>query len=1052
MSEKFITISADAIIANQFGLSQSDTWTSQSGGFIGWEAMTVREESRYRLYRYQFTLPIKEDNTGLDITGFTNITITLPGKRWGYTPRGEYEPGKFYAWITENDKLTNEVLKHSSSMDDYQKRELTFSEVADNGTVSGDQPNVLSFDIKNKDLQGGKTYYLFLHPGTVIESQKGAVYGREWSDGLKPTLKFQIETYTACSAPTRATINGVANGIVRLTPSSPPKFTWSGAASGASNEIKGYRIYWRRGFKPTTNSQYWEIEGAETESYTVSSWEGGGIRGGIYYFSIQTIGKQAGFDSGLFNIGVAKINDLPFFPNAGMEVTVPSNFGQSITPPNAKDLNEDTLTYYYCKPGSTEKIGFASSFVPNKKGIYNIYAYDGYEYSEPYTINVIQNSKPVIEVSDEYTPTIKANGSTIATNGSYYVVEPKFTMTLTDVTKGTIYIQLQCRNNTISTTHIDVGSSNIYEYSNSAVQQALKSFYNNEDLSYSYNIWVNDGIENSEIKTKTYVIPGPPKQTGPTGDFYNTIQLKFYEDESLTNYEIIAFKTHTKENVISTKTQTLKDGVLLYDITFNKNCTSQTSITFQLTGSNSYLTKTTTFSAISGKMPNLNTEVSWSQAEFRPFTEEERSIVLSVPNLNSTHVFGEEEGLGGEIVISKGAASKSISVKLKKITEIDISLELNTNQIFTQSDFDKNTFGLKGTYGWAGLHFLDTKLTFKLNGVTYEIPSKQIVLNFNEAPEVTSLTPILSNPIKDTTLKVFKLQEGMQLKFQVETELYTQEEVEVVISYSLDGSNYTQFVSKSFSNLENYGSGPKTLNKETIGKNTLTFEPIEFNRVITNSMVYWKAEILGSITKEGTECKEEQETIPHTKMFGFFISSGTAQTNIEEQKYQIKVRYNCSSGIDDDTIISAANLIINGDKTVSNDNSANPLIFTRSCATDSDKLPTTFSAVLEITTIKEQKNGNVVFFKTTKTSTTPAKAIFFNAPTIAYRPHCVGINTINPENTASMTQTGNKPVLVISPTKDRTGIIINSANDQFFIESNGQTIIYGFKIDGGTWD
>lgn len=1033
MSEKFITIPVDDISVSQFGLSQTNTQTKTSGAFIGWEAM-IDVEHRYRVHRYGFKLPTKEDTAGLDITGFTNITITLPKKPYGYSPYNNNDPGKFYAWITENDTLTNEVLEASSSSDDSQERELTFS--------NDDQPNELKFDIKDKNLQGGKIYYLFLHPGIVIETQKKQVYGREWIESdSKPTLKFQIETYTACGAPTRATINGMANGIVRLTPSSLPEFTWDGATDGTSNKIKGYRIYWRRGFKPTTNSQYWEIEGAETESYTVSSWEGGGIRGGIYYFSIQTIGKQAGFDSGLFNIGVAKINNLPLFPNAGMEVTVPSDFGQSITPPNAKDLNEDTLTYYYCKPKSTEKIGFVSSFIPNEEGTYNIYAYDEYEYSEPYTINVIQNSKPEIKAVTDTSSTITANNKK-----DYYVVEPKFTISLTDVPKSTIYIQLQCDNNTISTTRIDVEASDEYEYeySNSTIQQTLKPFYNNEDLSYSYNIWVNDGIEDSEIKTKTYVIPGPPKQIDSTGKFYNTIQLQFYEDESLTNYEITAFKTETKENVISAKTQSLQDGKLLYDITFNKNCTSQTSITFQLTGSNSYLTKTTTFSATSGIMPNLNTEVSWPQTEFRPFTEKERPIVLSVPNLNSTHVF--EGALNGNIVISKGAASKSISVKLKKITEIDISLELNTNEIFTKDDFSKNTFSLKGAYGWAGLHFLDTKLTFELNGVTYEIPSKQIVLNFNEAPEVTSLTPILSNPIKDITPEVFKLQEGMELKFQVKTKLYTQEEVEVVISYSLDGSNYTQFVSKSFPILENYGSGPKTA-----GENTLSFEPTEFNRVITNSMVYWKAEILGSITKEGTEYEKEQKTIPHTKMFGFFISSGTAQTNIEEQKYQIKVRYNCSSGIDDDTIISAANLIINGDKTGSNDNSANPLIFTRSCATDSDKLPTTFSAVLEITTIKEQKNGNVVFFKTTKTSTTPAKAIFFNAPTIAYRPHCVGINTIDPENTASMTQTGKKPVLVISPTNDRTGIIINSANDQFFIESNGQTIIYGFTIDGGTW-
>lgn len=1039
MSEKFITIPVDDISVSQFGLSQTNTQTKTSGAFIGWEAM-IDVEHRYRVHRYGFKLPTKEDTAGLDITGFTNITITLPKKTYGYSPYNNNDPGKFYAWITENDTLTNEVLEASSSSVDSQKRELTFS--------NDDQPNELKFDIKDKNLQGGKIYYLFLHPGIVIEAQKKRVYGREWIESdSKPTLKFQIETYTACGAPTRATINGVANGIVRLTPSSPPEFTWSGATPGASNQIKGYRIYWSRGFKPTTSSRYWEIKDAEETSYTVSSWEGGGIRGGIYYFSIQTIGEQPGFDSELFDMGKVKINNLPFFSNERMEVTVPSDFGQSITPPNAKDLNEDTLTYYYCKPKSTEKIGFVSSFIPNEEGVYNIYAYDEYEYSEPYEIEVKKNSKPVIEVSDEYTPTIKANGSTMAANGSYYVVEPRFTMTLTDVTKGTIYIQLQCGNNTISTTQIKVESSNIYEYSNSAVQQTLKPFYNNEDLSYSYNIWVNDGIEDSEIKTKTYVIPGPPKQSGSTGKFYNTIQLQFYEDESLTNYEITAFKTETKENVISAKTQSLQDGKLLYDITFNKNCTSETSITFQLTGSNSYLTKTTTFSATSGKMPNLNTEVSWPQTEFRPFTEKERSIVLSVPNLNSTHVF--EGVLNGNIVISKGAASKSISVKLKKITEIDISLELNTNEIFTQSDFKENTFGLKGTYGWVGLHFLDTKLTFKLNDVTYEIPSKQIALNFNEAPEVTSLTPILSNPIKDTTpLKDFKLQEGMELKFQVKTKLYTQEEVEVVISYSLDGSNYTQFVSKSFPILENYGSGPKTA-----GENTLSFEPTEFNRVITNSIVYWKAEILGSITKEGTEYEKEQEAIPHTKMFNFFISSGTAQTNIKDQKYQIKVRYNCSSGIDKDTIISAANLIINGDKTKNkcNDIFENPLIFTRSCATDSDKLPTTFSAVLEITTIKEQKNGNVVFFKTTKTSTTPAKAIFFNAPTIAYRPHCVGINTIDPENTASMTQTGKKPVLVISPTNDRTGIIINSANDQFFIESNGQTIIYGFTIDGGTW-
>lgn len=333
-------------------------------------------------------------------------------------------------------------------------------------------------------------------------------------------------TTTKCSAPTSVTASA---GFVK--PGDKITISWSGAEAGINNDIQKYRVYYKEGGMPTTGFQgydgYKDSENSTSTSVDITMPD---VRGSNYYFKVQTISRNAWYNSDLSEaVATCQINQLPSAPTvAPKNIIIPSGGGSITFSLTATDDDEgQTTTFYYSTVPDGEKTEISNGGTIEIKDAttYYFYSFDGLEYSESYTSpSITVNTKPTI-TSITTTGIGTLYTSDLLTNDSYkdsFYTQVKGAL---ELSKNANYITWYARYATIPEsgsvsdweTTINLGNNNNL---NANLDLSLNTdFKKLDNIVYQIGASYNDGIEDSDISwgdTNFVIAPVPT-----IGDFIN---------------------------------------------------------------------------------------------------------------------------------------------------------------------------------------------------------------------------------------------------------------------------------------------------------------------------------------------------------------------------------------------------------------------------------------------------------------------------------------------------------------------------------------------------
>ena len=439
----------------------------------------------------------------------------------------------------------------------------------------------VSWTIPNDETITYENCALFLSKSpNNVESNSNEAYlfiGKKLKPNAEDRLRYYTENlsiepdYTPCTAPTSVTASA---GFVK--PGDKVTISWSGAEAGLNNTIRRYRVYYNVGQAPTTGSQghvgYIDSENSTSTSVDITMPD---VRGGVYYFKVQTICWNAWYNSNLSEaVATCQINQLPSAPTvAPKNIIIPSGGGSITFSLTATDDDEgQTTTFYYSTVPDGEKTEISNGGTIEIKDAttYYFYSFDGLEYSESYTSpSITVNTKPTI-TSITTTGIGTLYTSELLTNDRYkdsFYTQVKGALKLS---KNANYITWYARYATMPEsgsvsdweTTINLGDNN-----NLNANLDLSSntdFKKLDNIVYQIGASYNDGIEDSDISwgdTNFVIAPVPT-----IGDFinqYGTTNVKY----STSNH------FYHKASIIATK----DSSVTSIDATINNDAQVITS-------------------------------------------------------------------------------------------------------------------------------------------------------------------------------------------------------------------------------------------------------------------------------------------------------------------------------------------------------------------------------------------------------------------------------------------------------------------------------------------
>ena len=333
-------------------------------------------------------------------------------------------------------------------------------------------------------------------------------------------------TTTKCSAPTSVTASA---GFVK--PGDKITISWSGAEAGINNDIQKYRVYYKEGGMPTTGFQgydgYKDSENSTSTSVDITMPD---VRGSNYYFKVQTISRNAWYNSDLSEaVATCQINQLPSAPTvAPKNIIIPSGGGSITFSLTATDDDEgQTTTFYYSTVPDGEKTEISNGGTIEIKDAttYYFYSFDGLEYSESYTSpSITVNTKPTI-TSITTTGIGTLYTSDLLTNNSYkdsFYTQVSSTLELSKTAHNiTWYARYATIPNSGSVsdweTTINLGNNN--NLNANLDLSSNTNFKKLDNIVYQIGASYNDGIEDSDISwgdTNFVIAPVPT-----IGDFIN---------------------------------------------------------------------------------------------------------------------------------------------------------------------------------------------------------------------------------------------------------------------------------------------------------------------------------------------------------------------------------------------------------------------------------------------------------------------------------------------------------------------------------------------------
>lgn len=532
------------------------------------------ESNRSDYIKLRATLDItNETDTAVEIT--INYTIKKD------TNQNMSPPGDRYGLLVKDFSVNNEgQITNRGSIIGWTESTLPINDVAE-------QSNFITFEFTKGEYATTYKGVTFLindnrdsttwnNDGTYMwTGQKGSSVNH-LPDSYAVT-EFTVPaqgsstTPTKCSAPTSVTASA---GFVK--PGDKITISWSGAEAGINNDIQKYRVYYKEGGMPTTGFQgydgYKDSENSTSTSVDITMPD---VRGSNYYFKVQTISRNAWYNSDLSEaVATCQINQLPSAPTvAPKNIIIPSGGGSITFSLTATDDDEgQTTTFYYSTVPDGEKTEISNGETIEIKDAttYYFYSFDGLEYSESYTSpSITVNTKPTI-TSITTTGTGTLYTSELLTNDRY---KDSF---YTQV-KGALKLSKNANDITWYARYATIPESgSVPDWKTTIILDTNKNLNANLDLSsntdfkkldnivYQIGASYNDGIEDSDISwgdTNFVIAPVPT-----IGDFinqYGTTNVKY----STSNH------FYHKASIIATK----DSSVTSIDATINNNAQVITS-------------------------------------------------------------------------------------------------------------------------------------------------------------------------------------------------------------------------------------------------------------------------------------------------------------------------------------------------------------------------------------------------------------------------------------------------------------------------------------------
>ena len=454
--------------------------------------------------------------------------------------------------------------------------------------------------------------------------------------------------YSACGAPTSVTVSSSI-----IAPSTNLTLSWSGATEGTSNAITGYNVY----RSTSASGTYTKLNSTtiETTSFTVKSHA---TRGSSYYYKVQTIGTQSGYDSGQSSVYASvKTNSLPPAPTisySGPSVLTSSQTASTATATTGTEPDGQSQTIYYNTSDSHDGQSTYSSAISlnpsaGNTTIWYFWSYDGLEYSSASTVTVKRNNAPNLTFGD---PTKITRVSAKATNADY-TTSITIPITITSGTYGTtskkIYYRIVYKaGKTNPTSSGSVGSWNTLNkttdgtYSITINANSLLGAPGASGTSWKIQAYYNDGIESTTTKNYPdsassyyFLAPAPDasaiyNQWGDsnlynTTTFYNKVRIKFGYDTDITSISKVTYRvgsgTENNATVSASKVDANASNPTAnyIDLTLPNTLSPNTNYTFKVYANNGYFDKTFEIAKTQVAAVSINS-LSETPVTWKPYT------------------------------------------------------------------------------------------------------------------------------------------------------------------------------------------------------------------------------------------------------------------------------------------------------------------------------------------------------------------------------------------------------------------------------------------------
>ena len=617
-------------------------------------------------------------------------------------------------------------------------------------------------------------------------------------------------TPTKCSAPTSVTASA---GFVK--PGDKITISWSGAEAGINNDIQKYRVYYKEGGMPTTGFQgydgYKDSENSTSTSVDITMPD---VRGSNYYFKVQTISRNAWYNSDLSEaVATCQINQLPSAPTvAPKNIIIPSGGGSITFSLTATDDDEgQTTTFYYSTTPDGEKTEISNGGTIEVKDAttYYFYSFDGLEYSESYTSQSITvNTKPTI-TSITTTGIGTLYTSELLTNDRYkdsFYTQVKGAL---ELSKTAISITWYARYATIPEsgsvsdweTTINLGNNN-----NLNANLDLSSNTNFKKLAnivYQIGASYNDGIEDSDISwgdTNFVIAPVPTigdfiNQYGKTNvpysasnHFYHKASIIATKDSSVTSIEArINGATVTTSGIRGY----LNDGYFKINIEgTNKN----TEYTLEFTINRVIGSVTKEFTIYSAGLPYKSSGTVFSEldifsqtAPLKAYSDTGNFTIFLYNFFGTTDYANAKKNYDGNpnpsnclsFTLVKGSKSLEIN-PIYRDDSSNSNLYFNYNKDFYKAKLSNGNNPLE--LDLEAVNSVDLKITFKdVFGQSYSITKRDYLkLDFRE-PFINEDGFSIS-VLRNNNVVIDNIREGDEVEFKLEWQSYNSQ-VATIESY-----------------------------------------------------------------------------------------------------------------------------------------------------------------------------------------------------------------------------------------------------------------------------